>query len=163
MKILLAVLFTFNAYSFETHFNKDEVKLVVGVNSSNTFEIQMEAPSKLLLGINHKPQNNDELMRWKSIQTLWFKNYRQLFTIKGLNCSTVESEIELDVDTDLGVGAILGRLVYYCKTSVIGKNLSISLKESFKEINQIELTSLPLKLKASKVYLKNSIDSLVLR
>jgi hypothetical protein len=123
----------------------------------------MEAPSQLILGINHKPQTNDELSKWKSVQSLWFKNYKKLFTIIGSYCSTVESEIEFEVDQELGIGAILGRLVYYCPSSVVGKTLTISLKESFKDVNQIEVTSLPLKQKASKFYFKNSKDSLILK
>lgn len=163
MKFLLAILFTFNAYSFETHFNKDEVKLVVGVNSNNSFEIQMEAPSQLIFGTNHMPQSSDELSKWKAVQSLWFKSYKKLFTIIGSNCSTVESEIEFEVDEELGVGAVLGRLVYYCPSSVVGKTLTISLKESFKDVNQIEVTSLPLKLEASRFYFQNAKDSLILK
>jgi hypothetical protein len=163
MKICLALLiFSLNVYSFETHFNPDEVKLVVGVNSEKSFEIQMESPSKLLIDLNHKPQNDDELLKWKSAQLLWFKNYKKLFSVKGADCTSTESEIVLEVDTDLGVGAILGKLDYLCTSSIVGKKLTIALKETYKTIDQVEVTILPLKSKASRVYLKKSIDSILL-
>lgn len=158
MKYLIIAFISINAYAFETHFNSDEVKLVVGVNSEKVFEIQMEAPSFLLLGYNNKPDTPNEKLKWDRLQALWFKNNQQLFSVDQNECVSEDISLELEIESQLKVGAILGSIVYKCEFPVDDAKLKISLKDKFKTIKQIELTQLPMKAKATRTYLAKSTE-----
>lgn len=162
--LVVAVFTSSTAFAFNANFNKDEVKLLVGVNTLNKFEIQMEAPSELLLGINHKPTSPEELNKWQKLQTLWFKNYKTLFSINDdIQCIPSDMSLEIEVDSEISKGAILGEIVFECDLEVPARSLQIKLKEKFKSIQKIELTQMPLVGSDSKVYLSKNIEEIRLK
>lgn len=138
---MLAVLFllSFNSFALEIKQNPEHINMAISV-TDKMLEMQMEAPMKTVLGFTQKPQTSQQMNKWKNLQTLWFKQMKELIIMQNNHCMEEETSLEYELEEDLNYGEVLGKVVFKCQKALNGEGITIKLKEHFKKAQAIDLT-----------------------